>query len=122
VLPSMSEGLSNSLLESMAAGVPVVATRVGGSPEAVEDGVSGFLVPPRDAAALAEGMNALLGDAALARRLGEAARRRIADHFSLESMTRELERLYLRLLRGERPQATHHATHGPGPGPFREVN
>lgn len=118
VLPSLSEGLSNSLLESMAAGVPVVATRVGGSPEAVEDGVSGLLVPPRDAAALAEGMNALLGDAALARRLGEAARRRIADHFSLESMTRELERLYLRLLRGERPQATH----GPGPGLLREDN
>lgn len=100
VLPSLSEGLSNSLLESMAAGVPVVATRVGGSPEAVEDGVSGLLVPPRDASALARAMDALLGDPALARRLGLAASRRIADHFSLESMTRELERLYRRLLRG----------------------
>ena len=101
VLPSLSEGLSNSLLESMAAGVPVVATRVGGSPEAVEDGVSGILVPPRDASALARGMDALLGDEARARAMGAAAGRRIADHFSLEAMTRELERLYRRLLREE---------------------
>lgn len=100
MLPSLSEGLSNSLLESMAAGAPVVATRVGGSPEAVEDGVTGLLVPPRDAAALAHAMETLLGDRALARRLGLAGRRRVAEHFSLESMTREIERLYRGLLRG----------------------
>lgn len=115
VLPSLSEGLSNSLLESMAAGVPVVATRVGGSPEAVEDGVSGLLVPPRDASALARGMDALLGDDARARAMGAAAGRRIADHFSLEAMTRELERLYRRLLGGERPQAAV----SPEPEPLR---
>lgn len=118
VLPSLSEGLSNSLLESMAAGVPVVATRVGGSPEAVEDGVSGLLVPPRDASALARGMDALLGDPVLASNLGGAAARRVVDHFSLESMTRELERLYRRLLRGEPLQAAD----SPGPGPLGEDN
>ena len=116
VLPSLSEGLSNSLLESMGAGVPVVATRVGGSPEAVEEGVSGFLVPPRDAAALARGIDTLLGDPDRARAMGAAAARRIADHFSLESMTRELERLYRRLLRGERPQEAEVRA----PRPFRE--
>src|SRR5439155_7664241 len=53
VLPSLSEGIPNTALESMAAGVPVVATRVGGIPEAVEDGATGLLVAPRDPAALA---------------------------------------------------------------------
>ena len=118
VLPSLSEGLSNSILESMAAGVPVVATRVGGSPEAVEDGVSGFLVPPRDAAALARGIDTLLGDPDRARAMGAAAARRIAERFSLESMTRELERLYRRLLRGGRPQEAEGQAHGP----LREEN
>src|SRR5207253_224084 len=56
VLPSLSEGLSNTILESMAAGAPVVATRVGGSPEALEDGVDGLLVPPRDSAALSRAL------------------------------------------------------------------
>ncbi|PYO27018.1 MAG: glycosyltransferase family 1 protein, partial [Candidatus Rokuibacteriota bacterium] len=62
VLPSLSEGLSNVLLESMAAGVPVVATRVGGNPEAVEEGVTGLLVPPRDAAGLAGAIARVLED------------------------------------------------------------
>src|SRR5882724_5281776 len=102
VLPSLSEGLSNVLLESMAAGVPVVATRVGGTPEALEEGLSGLLVPPRDAAALAEAISRLLGDPALAHRLGQGGRRRIARSFSIESMARETERVYCDLLHGVR--------------------
>jgi glycosyltransferase involved in cell wall biosynthesis len=98
VLPSLSEGLSNTLLESMAAGVPVIATRVGGNPEAVDEGVTGLLVPPRDSAALARAIRRLLEDRELAMRLGRAARRRATEHFSLESMVRATERLYVALL------------------------
>jgi glycosyltransferase involved in cell wall biosynthesis len=100
VLPSLSEGLSNSLLESMAAGAPTVATLVGGSGEAVIDGESGLLVPPRDAGALAASIESLLLDPERARRIGEQGRRRIAERFSLEAMTRETERLYDMVLAG----------------------
>jgi len=98
VLPSLSEGLSNSVLEAMAAGVPVVATAVGGNPEAVEDGASGLLVPPCDAGALARAICAVLEDQELAGRLGRAARQRISDRFSNEQMVRRTERFYLGLL------------------------
>src|SRR5437870_6047880 len=99
VLPCVSaEGLSNSLLESMAAGVPVVATRVGGNPEVVEEGVTGFLVPPRDPAALAKAICQLLENPELASRFGQAGRQRVVECFSLERMVRETERLYLSLL------------------------
>jgi len=97
-LPSLSEGLSNVLLESMAGGVPVVATAVGGNPEVIEDGVTGLLVPPRDAGALARGICLLLEDRVLAARLGRAGRQRVAQHFSLARMVGENERLYVRLL------------------------
>jgi len=98
VLPSLSEGLSNSLLESMAAGVPVVATRVGGNPEVIEHGVTGFLVPPRDSAALAEAIRRLLEDKALAASFGRAGMQRVARLFSIERSVRETESLYERLL------------------------
>jgi glycosyltransferase involved in cell wall biosynthesis len=99
VLPSLSEGLSNALLESMAAGVPIVATKVGGNPELVVDGMTGLLVPPRDAGALAAAMCLLLQHPALARRFGEAARERARHHFSIERMVQETEDLYLSLVR-----------------------
>jgi len=99
VLPSLSEGLSNVLLESMAAGVPVVATRVGGSPEAVEEGVTGFLVPPRDAAGLAGAISRVLEDRDLAARLGRAGRARVVERFSIQDVIRQTEQLYLTLLR-----------------------
>jgi L-malate glycosyltransferase len=98
VLPSLSEGLSNTLLESLAAGVPTVATRVGGNSEAVEDGVTGLLVPPRDPGALARAVRRLLQDPELAGRFGVAARQRAVKHFSFERMIRETEDLYVRLL------------------------
>jgi glycosyltransferase involved in cell wall biosynthesis len=103
VLPCTgNEGLSNSVLESMAAGVPVVATTVGGNPEVVEDGLSGLLVPPRDAGALARAIGAVLADPALAARLGQAGRERVRSHFSEAEMVRRTERLYLSLLDARR--------------------
>ncbi|HWP35157.1 MAG TPA: glycosyltransferase [Thermodesulfobacteriota bacterium] len=98
VLPSLSEGLSLALLEAMAAGLPVVATAVGGNPEVVRDGESGFLVPPRDPGALAERIGRLLRDRALARRLGLAAARRVRQEFSLDAMVQRYEALYARHL------------------------
>jgi L-malate glycosyltransferase len=98
VLPSLSEGTSNTLLESMAAGVPVIATRVGGNPEVIEDGVSGLLVPPRDSAALAAAMDRLLEDESLALVLGQAGMRRVSELFSLEGSVHETEHLYQRLV------------------------
>ena len=111
VLPSLSEGLSNTLLESMAAGVPVVATRVGGTPEAVSDGEHGLLVPPKDEAALAEAICAILADAELARRLGSQARARAVQRYSLERMVQANQDLYMNLLARcakQRPVAALH--------------
>src|SRR5205823_8186433 len=102
VLPSLSEGLSNVVLESMAAEVPVVATRVGGNPEAVEDGVSGLLVAPRDAGGLARAIRRVLDDRELAERLGRAGRQRIVEHFANEAAIHQTERLYERLLEERR--------------------
>ncbi len=106
VLPSHSEALSNALLEAMAAGAPVVATSVGGNPEAVEDGTSGLLVPPRNPPLLAQAICRLLEKPEQAARLGQAARRRVEEHFSIDRMVRQTERLYRSLLgrsvRGER--------------------
>jgi glycosyltransferase involved in cell wall biosynthesis len=82
----------------MAAGVPVVATRVGGNPEVVEDGVTGFLVPPREPEALAASIGRLLEHPQLAQAMGRAGRERAAEHFSLQRLTQETESLYLRLL------------------------
>jgi glycosyltransferase involved in cell wall biosynthesis len=96
VLPSLSEGLSNTLLESMAAGVPVIATLVGGNSEAVKD--AGLLVPPRDSQALAQAICGVLGDRALATRLGQAGRQRIVSSFSLEKMVRDTEDFYREIL------------------------
>jgi glycosyltransferase involved in cell wall biosynthesis len=81
-VPSRREGYGMAAREAMAYGRPVVATGVGGLRDAIEDGVSGVLVQPRDPAALSEALTMLLGDAALRQRLGEAARRRAQSLFS----------------------------------------
>ena len=98
VMPSLNEALSNVVLESMAAGAPTVATCVGGTPEAIVDGVTGVLVPPADPSALANGIVHLLDDTKLAAHLGFAARARIVDHFSVKRMVRSTEDLYVELL------------------------
>jgi L-malate glycosyltransferase len=98
VLPSLSEGLSNTLLESMAAGVPVVATSVGGNPEVIEHGVTGLLVPLRDSAALAAAVSRVLEDKDLAASFAQAGMRRVAELFSMERSVRETEHLYQRLV------------------------
>lgn len=87
-LPSLSEGLPLSLLEAQAAGKPVVASQVGGSPEVVEEGDNGFLVPPRRAELLADGITRLLCDRPLARAMGERGRDRVRRVFSLDAMGR----------------------------------
>jgi len=103
VLPSLGlEGLSNSLLESLAAGLPVVATRVGGTPEIIEDGVNGLLVPPADPEALAGAICRLLNDRGLARMLGQAGRQRVRSRYSLEQAVNTTERLYYDLLQRSR--------------------
>jgi glycosyltransferase involved in cell wall biosynthesis len=103
-MPSLNEALSNSLLESMAAGAPTVATRVGGTPEAMTHGESGLLVPPDDVGALAAAIDRLLDDPTTAAALGRAARRVIEQRFSLQRMVIATEQLYVDLLRQRSPR------------------
>jgi L-malate glycosyltransferase len=103
VMPSLNEALSNVLLESMAAGAPVVATRVGGTPEAVDDGVNGRLVPPGQPVALANAVCELLANPELAARLGRTARRAITERFSIARMVAATEQLYISLLERRGP-------------------
>jgi len=84
--PALMEGLGIALLQAASSGLPIVACHAGGMPEAVEDGVTGRLVPPGDAAALAEALEPLLADASLRRRMGEAGREKMRREFSLERM------------------------------------
>jgi glycosyltransferase involved in cell wall biosynthesis len=83
-LPSVWENFPYALLEAMACGVPVVGTRTGGLPELIEDKVSGLVVPKADPAALAEGLCALLEDDKMRTRMGDAARKRVEDLYSVE--------------------------------------
>jgi glycosyltransferase involved in cell wall biosynthesis len=93
-----SEGLGQALLEAAASGVPVVATRHGGIPEAVEDGTTGYLVRERDAAGLAAALDVLLSSESLRQIFGDAARRFARTQFDLHRQTRGLERLYAEVL------------------------
>jgi glycosyltransferase involved in cell wall biosynthesis len=98
VLCSHAEGMSNALLEYMAAGRAIVATAVGAATELIADGTHGLLVPPGDAARLAEAIGRLLDDRSLARRLGEAARQRALERYSRAAMVRRFEDFYERLM------------------------
>ena len=92
------EGLGTSLLEAMACGKPVVATRIGGVPDVVKDGVTGLLVPPGDSRALAEAVLTLLRDDGLRRRMGEAGRRRVEQLFDQRRLIKDVEQLYAQVL------------------------
>lgn len=94
VLTSLSEGLSITILESMAHGIPVVATSVGGNPEVVQDGETGLLVPPADPAAFAEAVIRLLEDRDLRLRQGTAAQARATTRFSLREAANNYRHLY----------------------------
>ncbi len=98
VLPSSTEGLSNSMLEAMSCALPVLATKVGGAPDVIEQNVHGCLIPPDDLESLQPGLESLLADQALRLRLGAAARGRIVSDFSLDSVAERLSALYDRLL------------------------
>lgn len=97
VLPSYNEGLPMSVLEAMANGLPVVSTPVGGIPEAVSDGVEGFLVTPGDVQALADRLARLANDASLAREMGAAARRKVEASYSAQAVVPRIEQIYIRL-------------------------
>jgi len=94
VLPSLSEGLPLALLEALALQKPVVATNVGGIPEIVEDGVTGYLVPPKNPEALADKILLLLRDPQMASNIGQAGRKRVEVTFGLDQMVREYQSLY----------------------------
>jgi glycosyltransferase involved in cell wall biosynthesis len=96
-LPSYHEGLPMSILEAMAAGLPVLSTPIAGIPEAVTDGVEGFLVPPGDTDMLADRLERLLTEPGLACRMGEAARRKVDTTFSSVTILPRIEHLYSEL-------------------------
>jgi glycosyltransferase involved in cell wall biosynthesis len=98
--PSLQEGFSNAILEAMAAGRPVVATAVGGNPEAVEHGRTGLLVPAYDSIALAAAIVALVADPRRAKEMGEAGRARAVRCFSIRRMVRSYETVYERAVAG----------------------
>lgn len=97
ILSSKSEGLSNTIQEAMASGVPVVATHVGGADELVIEGETGLLVPPKHPEALADAIERLLVDPAARARMGEAGRRRAEQEFSLDRMVQAYVQMYIDL-------------------------
>ncbi len=103
VLPSLQEGLPLALLEAMAEHKPVVATRVGGVPEVIEDGISGILVEPADVTALSQGILALAKNPALRQAMAKMAYEKMAQRFDIDSSIQELQRLYESLLQAKNP-------------------
>jgi glycosyltransferase involved in cell wall biosynthesis len=119
VLPSHNEGLSNVLLESMAAGVPVVSTTVGGTPEIVEDSVTGFLVPPRAPAPLARAIGILHESPNHAAHMGRAARESVHARFSVDRMVQATAHLYSDLLARKAERPSWRGRLGLAPSPSR---
>ncbi len=99
VLPSHWEGLPNALLEAAASGLPIIATRVGGNTDVIDDPANGRLVEPGDIQGLADAMTRLATDPQLRRRLGDAARRRAVDYFAIERTVASYAKRYRSLLR-----------------------
>lgn len=98
VIPSLEEGIPQSLTQALAMERPVVASAVGGVPEVVRDGVTGLLVPPQNPALLSEKIAFILNNPSLGVRMGQAGRRVIQERYSMESMLTQTENLYRRLL------------------------
>ena len=97
VLPSISEGMSNTILEAMACGVPTVVTHTGGNPELIEEGQSGYLFPPRDVGTLSTLLARLAEDASLREEIGASARRRAFELFSVGGMIDRYQQIYTQL-------------------------
>jgi glycosyltransferase involved in cell wall biosynthesis len=98
ILPSANEGTPVSVIEALASGCPVVATRVGGVPDVVRDGEDGFLVATGDVDGLADRLEQLAGDPALRRRFGEAGRARVLPRYAVDRLIDDVDRLYRSLL------------------------
>lgn len=107
VLPSLGEGISNTILEAMATGLPVVATDVGGNGELVRVGDTGFLVPRADPVAMAEALGRYLEDSALRVAHGRSARERVEQEFSIDRMVDRYTRVYDGLLGGSETARAH---------------
>ncbi len=99
LLPSLAEGVSNSALEAMAMGLPIVTTNVGGMPEVVRDGIDGYVVPSRDYKAMADRLERLLDDAQLRRRMGRSARKRVVENFNIDHQIEQFASLYRDVVR-----------------------
>jgi glycosyltransferase involved in cell wall biosynthesis len=97
-MSSVTEGLGTSLLDAMACSRPIVATRAGGIPEIVEDGINGLLVPPRDARALADAILRALGDDDMRARIGAAGYARVTERFTVERMVAGTAAVYQRIV------------------------
>ena len=113
VMSSVTEGLGTALLDAMACGKAIVATRTGGIPEVVEDGETGTLVPPRDHAAMAQAILTMLADDEQRRRMGEAGLARVQARFTVERMVAETAAVYGRLAgRHHAEDTAHHPARG----------
>ena len=99
VLPSLNEGISNTLLEAQASALPVIATRVGGNVELVEDGVNGRLVAPADVMGMAQALLSYLDESAPLAEQGARARQRVLDHFSIPAMADAYANVYEQVMR-----------------------
>ncbi|HEY6113107.1 MAG TPA: glycosyltransferase family 4 protein, partial [Gaiellaceae bacterium] len=98
LLPSVNEGTPVSAIEALASGTPVVATRVGGVPDVVTDGATGFLVEPGDNDAAADRLAQLARDPALRSRLGESGRENVRERYAVDRLVDDVDRLYRSLL------------------------
>jgi len=107
ILPSRNEGISNTILESMSTGLPVIASNIGGNPELVSDGESGFLISVNDTDAIIEAIERYLQDRSLMVSHGRAARERVINLFGLQAMVESYGQLYDRLLSTSRSTGIH---------------